>query len=388
MAVLPLLLAASALGGDRWVVWVRSPAPPDVDLEALRADIAGAFRDGGLPEPLFVSVVPPRGDNGAEPDKARRFLERAREEYRRFEHQAALASLTSARAAVAVACDPAAQELLTAIELLNGLIHLAASERERAEEAFGRIFVWNPDYSPDEKMFSPKIVALIEKARAQALARPGASLALNVLPAGARPALDGRDIEMTGAPVSVPAGEHCLSVVRPGFESWRERLVLEPGAALVRRIVLPPEPESVEGAGDARPAAARRLAQQYGVDGMIWIEDRTKMASVVFARADSDVSDGFSECAWADAARCLAGEFGRHRAPRPPAMERPPVSTSLPVPAPGPAPAVAVESARPWYERWWFWTSLGAAVAAGAALGLAVALSGDEPGYRIILGRP
>jgi hypothetical protein len=360
MAVLPLLLAGPALGdGERWVVWVRSPAPPDVDLEALRADIAGAFRDGGLPEPLFVSAVPPRGDNGVEPDKARLFLERAREEYRRFENEAALASLTSARAAVAVACDPAAQELLTAIELLSGLIHLATSERERAEEAFGRIFVWNPDYSPDEKMFSPKIVALIEKARAQALARPGASLAVNVLPADARPALDGRDIEMTGPPVSVPAGEHCLSVARPGFESWRERLILEPGAALVRRIVLPPEPESVEGAGDARPAAARRLAQQYGVDGMIWIEGGTKMASVVFAHADSDVSDGFSECAWADAARCLAGEFGRHRAPRPPVIERPPAPASLPVPAAGPTPAVAGGCAPPWFERWGLWASRG-----------------------------
>ena len=57
-----------------------------------------------------------------------------------------------------------------------------------------------------------------------------------------------------------------------------------------------------------------------------------------------------------------------------------PGAAELTAPAPGPLPALAVSGPRPVYRRWWFWTAVGAVVAAGVVATLLLTSGEDERG--------
>jgi hypothetical protein len=40
------------------------------------------------------------------------------------------------------------------------------------------------------------------------------------------------------------------------------------------------------------------------------------------------------------------------------------------------------EESTPWYKTWWFWTTVGVVVAAGATTGVVLGLQGEEGPYR------
>lgn len=381
--VLPLLLARPApVSGESCVVWLRQSPLSGQDREVFQRKMVQAFEERGLPEPLFVGPARPLEELAAQAGRSQRLLEQARDEYRRFENEAALASVGQAREALAEGCGVAPGDLALSIELLEGLIHFSNGNREQAERAFARLFELDPEYAPDENLLSPKIVALLSQVRAVVQARPAAFLQLRVFPADAEVRLDGRACGGADARKSVPPGEHCLAVRAPGFETLVQRLRLLPGQELWLVLVLPPAPDERK-----EPAAiAQALAARYGCDGMIWLESGGDTTSAILAPAAEGALPELVQCGSGDVAQCLAQRFEEMRAARSQLVERPPPVASVPQPLPPPVPSP--EPVRPWYRQWWFWTSVGTAVATGVALGLALALSADEPGYRIVLGRP
>jgi len=69
----------------------------------------------------------------------------------------------------------------------------------------------------------------------------------------------------------------------------------------------------------------------------------------------------------------------------------PPVPPSPPSPPPPPPGLVAVESQpqpKPIYRRWWFWTAIGGAVAAGAIVGIAVGVTRANAAPEVPSGVP
>ncbi len=341
-----------------------------------------AFAEHLLPDPLFVGPGLPPEELAARAGRAQQLLEQARDEYRRFESEAALASVGKAREALAEGCGVATGDLASSIELWEGLIHFAGGNREQAERAFARLFELDAEFAPDENLLSPKIVALLSQVRAVVQARPASVLKVRALPADAEVRLDGRIAGGDIHRLNVPAGEHCLSVSHPLFLTAVQRLRLSPGQELSLVVVLPPALDGREEPG----AIAGALAARYGSDWMLWLEAGGDTTDALFASAAAGAVPAPVRCPSADVARCLAQRFEEIRAARKQIVELPP--PVAPPPQPVPAPVSNPEPVRPWYRQWWFWTSVGAAVAAGVVVGLALALSPAEPGYRIVLSRP
>ncbi|NMB74521.1 MAG: PEGA domain-containing protein [Myxococcales bacterium] len=383
ITVLPLLLARPApVSGESCVLWLRQQESTVQEREAIQQAIVQAFAERGLPEPLFVGSALPPEELAARAGRAQQLLEQARDEYRRFESDAALASVGAAREALAEGCGVAPSDLALSIELLEGMIHFSGGNREQAERAFARLFELDAEYTPDENVLSPKIVALLSQIRVAVQARPASVLVVRVLPADAEVRLDGRVFGGAAHRSNLPAGEHCLSVSHPLFLTAVQRLRLSPGQQLSLDVVLSPV---LEGREEFRSIAGA-VAARYGSDWMIWLEVVGDTTEVLFASAAAGAVPASVSCPPGDVARCVAQQFEKMRAARKQIVELPP--PLAPPPQPVPAPVPSPEPVRPWYRQWWFWTSVGAAVATGVALGLAAALSADSPGYRIVLGRP
>ncbi|HOX45542.1 MAG TPA: hypothetical protein PK668_18230 [Myxococcota bacterium] len=259
--------------------------------------------------------------------ETRRFVAEARERYRAFELPAALERLEAARARWAQACPALDEELASAPFLLEGQVRFAAGERARALEAFGQAVAVSPALAPDPREWSPKLVAAFAEARAGREALPQARLSpLRLSPAGAELALDGRALGAPPGPLSLPPGDHCLVARAPGHR---------PGALVLR--LAPGEERAVELA----------LVAEAGPE------------PVALPAAAPEPAPGAAL----------------------PALE----PRALVAPEPAPAPVETV-----WYERWWVWTLVGAAVLGGAATALGVLLAPGEgdPGLQVVITRP
>jgi tetratricopeptide (TPR) repeat protein len=326
------------------------------------------------------------------------------------------------------------------IAALMGLAEALATagRHEESRLAYREVLALNPDYEPDPGQVPSKLRNRFEQVRAEMAELPTGVLEVAVEPEVARVVLDG--LTAGRSPLrreGIHGGLHMVRIQAEGYRSHRQALQIEPGRTSRIEIALERSdlPRRIE---QLRAALASGAARERVVALAAATVRAAEVAAVVVARLvrvpDRD------EPIWSAAAVPAAGEPAVVAAHLPAgelgpvvgalawqlveALEQgtrpvpPPASLGLvfddrllgrprPLAAPkvvqlpaagagepedevypgppqtepaGPAAAAgggAVAPAEPFWQRWWFWTAVGAVVAGGVATGLALTLQPD-----------
>jgi tetratricopeptide (TPR) repeat protein len=157
-------------------------------------------------------------------------LQEGRVQYESARFDAAVEAFRRAESALAGNLEFARdQRLLVDIQLYLGLAYASMGAREDAREAFGEVVRLAPDRVLDTLQYPPKIVSLFDEARAEILARPGASLRITA-PPETRVYVDGRRVGEGDVLVpDLPPGFHVLLAEKDGVGRQFLELRLDEG---------------------------------------------------------------------------------------------------------------------------------------------------------------
>ncbi len=313
-----------------------------------------------------------------------------------------------------------------------------AGHHEESRLAYREVLALNSDYVPDPGQVPSKLRNRFEQVRAEMTDLPTGVLEVAVEPEGARLVLDGLTAGSSPLRrEGVHGGLHMIRIEAEGYRSHRQALQIEPGRTsrieiALERSDLPRRIERLRaalGAGAARErvvALAVELARAAEVAAvvvaqLVRVPDREEPiwsaaavpaagepAVVAAHLPDGDPGPVVGALAWQLAEALEQGTrpvpppaslglvfddrlLGRPRPlAAPKVVELPAAGASAPEveaypgpPQPEPteptgtaaaAGGGAVEPADPFWQRWWFWTAVGAVVAGGVATSLALTL--------------
>lgn len=337
---------------------------------------------------------------------ARADFETGRTAFMNVEPEAAIAALVAA----VEGFTRGAAALEEAAPLADALLYLGASyafagDVRAAQRVFAQLHVQFPDHAPDPTVFNPEIVAAYENAAPRDRDRPASRIRVDL---GAMTDADvyvnfvgrGRGtVDVDG----LLGGEHLIRVVRPGFRAFVQTVSVRRGATTVVRAALEPADDASELAPllelplRADPA---QLTQESGAVQLSNRVDADVVAVISLALGDSpgDIAATIDVYRVATGARAVRGRHTANAAPgeferaiarlvaeslaqldvlRDRAPPRAPIEAGETVPmiADG-----ASSEGPPIYERWWFWTGVGAAVVGGIVVGVALASGGGDGG--------
>jgi hypothetical protein len=181
-----------------------------------------------IPEPAWLLAQEKTGDD---------LLERGKQLYRegRFEE--------------------ARGELLLAVELLSdkdklidaylhlALCHFALGERSKAKESLAGLLRLNPGQQLDPMYYPPDFVKLLDETKGVILAH----ITIETEPTEAQVYLDGELIGLSPLELKeAAAGEHKLKIVKQGYKSWEQSLILKEGEEKTISIWLEKEKKAEE----------------------------------------------------------------------------------------------------------------------------------------------
>lgn len=399
--------ATASIPATRHAYIVAQPTDSSLFVDAQRAGAAALRALERFPElewvaadRLFLGQTDEALDSLA---RARALLDSGRTAYLNLDFDRAVGALTEAVGAF----DGAHSVLGSSEDLAWALLYLGASlvvegrERE-AESVFARLHVQMPDAEPDPNVFNPEIVARFEAARARASELRSATIRVESDPPGAAVHVD---FELRGAtPLEVSglaAGEHIVRVTRFGAIPLVERVTLDARASerVSAHFIPPPRmaplPDALSAlrtadlATDAARNAISTLAHSLEVDmiGLVRVapargREQVRIEFTLFdASGQSIARDGGLVSRARDAQEAGVEQLvvGVLEAGRQSLAET--TRASLDVTSSSPSSAAPEEGSV--IEEWWFWTIVGGvALAAGAGIGLGVALSEQPPAHR------
>lgn len=350
-----------------------------LELSQLRSRLAG--REPLVLEEAFLG-----------PGRAR--LDEGRVLYDRAEFDAAVSVLLDAVHALEDGSlgTTDVKDLLDAL-LLVGLAEFGRGEESEADEAFARLVVLDPTRQLDTVNHPPKVVARFDAVREVVLAKAKASVQIDV-PAGSVLYVDG--LKQDGGTLSLPPGEHFIVLQAADGRRQADRVFLSPGdkafwsASEARRRLAAPV-DNPDGRSEQMSLMYRSLGTHLGAD------------LVVLAGLDGDgaLSLQLYEPRTGNFSKAVAGEAGKNPVTelqdlvpvlagylredgglRPDRVSRRVASMDIASNAlltsllldPQPLTVTEIERRGP---PWYVWAGV-AAVAAGGAAGLAIALSGDD----------
>ncbi len=302
---------------------------------------------------------------------------------RRNQPKQALQKLEGAATQLAGVLAWAQKQELARAQFLRGAAHAALGEDKAALDEFVALLAWRPDFAADPTIVPGKVIPLWEKAQAHARRLPGGAVEVTSLPAGAMAYADGRFVGFTPTAVEALAvGTHYLTVRARGYQKAVVAVRISDKKPVDAAVTLVPSPRTAEldtdvaalrgGLGAAQAPAEMQgtlgdLSDLLGVDQLVVLlappgggtGDRIYRAYVYGAvggmrLAQAEVKVGADE-GLDDALGRLGAELYKQVSFAPP----PPPPPSRPE-RPGAHTA--------FYQRWWFWSGLGA-VALGVAAG-------------------
>ena len=321
------------------------------------------------------------------------------------------------------------------IAALMGLAEALATagRHEECRLAYREVLALNPDYVPDPGQVPSKLRNRFEQVRAEMAELPTGVLEVAVEPEGARVVIDG--LTAGRSPLrreGIHAGLHMIRIEAAGYRSHRQALQIEPGRTsrieiALERSDLPRRIERLRAAlhsgvardrvvalaadlaraADVAAVVVAQLARVPSREEPVWSAAAVPAAgepAVVAAHLPAgDLGPVVGALAWQLAEALEQGTrpvpppaslglvfddrlLGRPRPLAAPKVVQLPAAgagageeedypgppqTDPPEPAAGGA---AVAPATPFWQRWWFWTAVGAVVAGGVATSLALTL--------------
>lgn len=301
----------------------------------------------------------------AAPARAREQIVVAREAMARVALDEAERALYDAIATFGAPATPEVFEEYWGTQLELASVLLEAQKQQSALQLFARAVVLAPNHEMDPERFSPFVRDGFADARRTAALLPRGSLVVESEPAGAEVIVDG---EVRGvAPAEIEglfSGEHVVALRMAGRAPFARLVPVGAGESRVT-VLLAPAPDG-PAAEEEPEILAGRLARSLEAEVALVVAATTGSVRVRVVPA----TEGPSAEAWrempGDESVWAAELDGMLRRP----VVRPRIDWRVRV-RPPPPPA--------WYERWYFWTTLGAAVAGGVILTF-VALGSEEPG--------
>jgi len=388
----PLLLVASLAGAPagaapppRRVVGVVVLPDADVAPRAasrLRRAALRAFRDD--PAVMLVDPLKALTDRplGLEP-ATRKLLEQGVEALGRGQARKAAALLrrAEARAHANLSTIPKAALAEIAVHLAAAL--QGAGKRGEAIRTLEHLLSWRPQHGLRLRVGAPNgWREVVQRARQWLSDAPSGTLRVDSVPPGAEVFIDGRRAGPTPRLLAnLTAGPHYLTLQLTGYRRSVTRVEAPQGREETLSVRLHPD-EPAHSVWEAlralRPELGREtievppaLSTNLGLSSLLLVRLRGGGQSLRAEASLYRLEDGklLGSASVAVSPRPRPGQLAAlalWRADRP-----------TPTPAPTPTPR---RRDRPWYERWWVWSVVGAVCVAGVAVAVPLALTsgGDE----------
>lgn len=301
---------------------------------------------------------------------------------RRGQAAPALAKLQAASAQLAEVLAWVQKQELAGAQFLLGAAHAIGGDAKAAVAEFVALLAWRPDFVADPEIAPTEVLPLWEKAQKKVGKLAGGSIEISSSPEGAMAYVDGRFVGFTPTVVeALPVATHYVTVRMFGrvrvveavkvsekkASELRVRLEVTPGADRLNDAIT----EIAGGIGQRQASASVQaafgdLAELLDVEHAVVlvapdhgdtyqayvyaVEGGTRLAMAEMTLGERDPEDAFAELA-----RSLYHQISFE--PPPPLPPRKKLKR----------PAAA---GKPFYKTWWFWSGVGAAVAAGVALPL------------------
>lgn len=247
----------------------------------------------------------------------------------------------------------------TQLELASVL--LEAQKQQSALQLFARAVVLAPDHEMDPERFSPFVRAGFADARRTAALLPRGSLVVESDPPGAEVIVDGEVRGVTPAEVEgLFSGEHVVALRSSGRAPFARLVPVGAGESRVTVLLAPDGPE------ESPEVLSARLARALDAEvTLVLIATTGSVRSRVVP-----ATEGAAPEEWRDLPgdETMWGEDLDTRLKRPEVAPRIDWRDRV-----QPPPPLA------FYERWYFWGTLGAVVAGGVILTF-VALGGSDDG--------
>lgn len=324
----------------------------------------------------------------------RRALDEAIEAYGRLDAKAGFAELERAREAFTRALGARAEATravaeLARVHLTAAAFHVAVGNLKGAEVGFEAALGIDPTVRFDAARFSPTMARALDEARGRFLRRVPVVTLVTSQPEGATVELAGAVVGVTPLKVRVRPGHRTLVLRRPGFEA---ALIPITGA-------VPPEASATlartrlaaEWAGWCRGVVGGRKEEKESTNAVpVSLNEKRGRRSLIVVEADG--GGGFAVCGLVGSD---APGFGIRMSGVSPAdetalfwREHDRVHRRFVLKRLSDRDALDVSSitniplkkdlvvARRWYERWWVWAAVGAAVVAGSSVGIFLGTKG------------
>jgi hypothetical protein len=328
----------------------------DDRLSVIDADTELARRAGQVPTDLV--------------SEARGLLTAGEELLKRGRVEPALAKLEAASAHLAEVLAWTQKQELARAQFLLGAAHAIHGDGKEAIAAFVALLAWRPDYTADPEISPKDVLPLWEKAEAKVKKLAGGSIEVTSSPEGAMAYVDGRFVGFTPTVVEgLPAAVHYVTVRMHGRVREVKAVKVSDKHAASLSVSL----ESTPGIADYEHAIDEIARQAGGFDDLATLLE-VQHAVVLVAADDAggtyrahlyDVEKG-KELASAEQ---VLGERDPEEVFAQLAKDLYEKVTFEPPPPP-PPPKAKKPRGTPVWKKWWFWGSVGTAVAVGIAVPL------------------
>lgn len=287
-----------------------------------------------------------------------------------------------------------------------GAVWLLKGDADKAEDAFRRLLVIDPEHRLDETIFPPAMLQVFSRMVREVADGPRGALEITAQPDPALVFVDGRFLGLTPVRIErLPAGDHLVALRGPGLVPFGRQASV--GAAEDTAVACRMKPLAQLaawqrefpgdrlGGGEPLPRSIQERARRAGLD-RLWLGRTARLgAEISLALVMYDVGSGrvlFERTGRlpADSAD-PTGAAARAVADLLPGADL--VVDSGPSLPPPSGPTVLrlageerfEEAAQPWYRRWWFWTALGAGAAVTTILAILLAGSQDAARSQIVI---
>jgi len=256
------------------------------------------------------------------------------------------------------------------------------------------LLTWRPTLRVDPSSLPKGFLRLLRKARRSVKRRPRGQFILRTRPTGAKAFLNGRSIGRTPVDLEgVPAGTHYLTIRKRGYLKLAEtvhlspvkkKLDLEYALKRSRKYILLEQAlnRSWPDFGEARVTPAmQEIKSLLLIDQIVLIKPEVPGSEGI--RIDACLYDLRTGNRLKRVGATL--KKPKHRAYKFAEALYAGVTYDGSLRDPGKEKAPDLGGGTPIYKRWWFWVSIGAAVAA-TTIGIAVPLAGRDKGATIPTG--
>lgn len=402
LVVLGLLVGGAVLAGPRVVVLDVTEHPAAQwravnrqAIETLAQGLAAGQALKVLPQHQVEAFFaePPDPKAGELVAKAEEQLALGREHSTRLKPDKAIKEFSAAlRNLRAVFAHLPGLSALAEAHLQRGMTYQALGKGELADREYRMVLLLEPDRQLDDAMVSPLVIERFEQVRSELVTSMKGSVSLLSTPDGARVLMDGRQVGFT--PITIPGvlpGEHYFSIHHPGYRTWFGVLTV-PAGGVEKQEVFMVEGSRYRlwrqrmrlGAPEADPLAAAELAEGLGADWLVLVSFSHPGGQALATLKTWQRGGGLEPLGVFPVGRSklapLAAKLLRWIGGDRSAFAAPKIVRTPDLPPPGQDPPPSAGPA--WYERWWVWTIVGAAVV-GAATATTVVLLDRDSGIQV-----